>query len=127
MVWQVRDNKPDSSPEPASGSPVSPAVEPTSPIAPIPINPEISKLEVESRSSRGSSSTVDLGPAPGSGLTTSDHSDAEQQKFERQPSLGVEMTESMTTSSLLQFNRDVESLLENHDEPPEDFTQHFNS
>ena len=109
MVWQVRD-KPESNPEP-SGLP--PALETTH------------KLEVESRSSRGSSSTVDLGPSPGSGLTTSEHSDAEQ-KLERQPSLGLEMTESMTTSSLLQFNRDVESLMENH-EPPEDFTQHFNS
>ena len=27
-------------------------------------------------------------------------------------SIGVEMTESMTTSSLMQFNRDVESMLE---------------
>ena len=124
MVWQVPDQKPNTSnPEPVSGS-SSPAA------APVPINPEISKLEVESRSSRGSSSTVDLGPAPGSGLTTSDHSDAEQ-KFERQPSLGLEMTESMTSSSLMQFNRDVESLLENNHEtepePAEDFTQHFNS
>ena len=124
MVWQVPDQKPDTSnPEPVSGS-SSPAP------APVPINPDISKLEVESRSSRGSSSTVDLGPAPGSGLTTSDHSDAEQ-KFERQPSLGLEMTESMTSSSLMQFNRDVESLLENNHEtepePAEDFTQHFNS
>ena len=124
MVWQVPDQNPDTSnPEPVSGS-SSPAA------APVPMNPEISKLEVESRSSRGSSSTVDLGPAPGSGLTTSDHSDAEQ-KFERQPSLGLEMTESMTSSSLMQFNRDVESLLENNHEtepePAEDFTQHFNS
>ena len=124
MVWQVPDQKPDTSnPAPGSGS-SSPAA------ASVPMNPEISKLEVESRSSRGSSSTVDLGPAPGSGLTTSDHSDAEQ-KFERQPSLGLEMTESMTSSSLMQFNRDVESLLENNHEtepePAEDFTQHFNS
>ena len=127
MVWQVPDQNPDTSnPEPVSGS-SSPAAAPSG----VPIHPEISKLEVESRSSRGSSSTVDLGPAPGSGLTTSDHSDAEQ-KFERQPSLGLEMTESMTSSSLLRFNRDVESLIANNHEtsepePPEDFTQHFNS
>ena len=110
MVWQVRD-KQDSNPEPAPSN----------------LDPPTNKLEVESRSSRGSSSTVDLGPAPGSGLTTSENSDAEQ-KFERQASLGLEMTESMTTSSLLQFNRDVESLMENSNpEPNEDFTQHFNT
>jgi len=66
--------------------------------------------------------------------------------------MGVEMTESMTTSSLMQFNRDVESMLEHGalraamqnttdsketseeptttssasiEEPREDFTQHF--
>ena len=79
------------------------------------------KLEVESRSSRGSSSSksVDLGPTPGSGIVTTDASEASDNEFlagnsniRRDLSMGVEMTESMTTSSLMQFNRDVESMLE---------------
>ena len=127
MVWQVRDetcqNQPDEQAQTCSNKP-----------------------EIESRSSRGSSS-VDLGPAPGSGLVTTDASEASDTetnstKHERQLSMGVEMTESMTASSLMQFNKDVESLLEHGgqilenelakeaseeplEEPKEDFTQQF--
>ena len=46
MVWQVRD-KQDSNPDPAPSN----------------LDPPTNKLEVESRSSRGSSSTVNLGPS----------------------------------------------------------------
>merc|ERR1719394_911868 len=108
-----------------------------------------SKLEVESRSSRGSSSSksVDLGPTPGSGIVTADiseASDSESCSNKQMPSIGVEMTESMTTSSLMQFNRDIESMLEHGalraamnsketseepsssiEEPREDFTQNI--
>ena len=88
-----------------------------------------SKLEVESRSSRGSSSSksVDLGPAPGSGIVTASVSDISEASDNESgngngqhlPSMGVEMTESMTLnsqqmapSSLMQFNQDVESMLQ---------------
>jgi hypothetical protein len=89
-----------------------------------------SKLEVESRSSRGSSSSksVDLGPAPGSGIVTASVSDISEasdnesgngHNHQHLPSMGVEMTESMTLnnqqmapSSLMQFNQDVESMLQ---------------
>ena len=89
-----------------------------------------SKLEVESRSSRGSSSSksVDLGPAPGSGIVTASVSDISEasdnesgngHNNQHLPSMGVEMTESMTLnsqqmapSSLMQFNQDVESMLQ---------------
>ena len=88
-----------------------------------------SKLEVESRSSRGSSSSksVDLGPAPGSGIVTASVSDISEasdnesgngHNHQHLPSMGVEMTESLTLnqqmapSSLMQFNQDVESMLQ---------------
>lgn len=124
MVWQVRDN---------CASTISTTPPSTS-------EPCTSKTEVESRSSRGSSSvTDDLGHAPGSGLVTTDASETSDNdsmtKFDRQLSLGVEMTESMTASSLLQFNKDVESLMDHQatravsenssEEPREDFTQHL--
>ena len=130
-----------------------------------------SKLEVESRSSRGSSSSksVDLGPAPGSGIVTASVSDISEASDNESgngsgshnrhlPSMGVEMTESMTIepppSSLMQFNQDVESMLQHGamreamnnsssketsegpeteassssmEEPREDFTQHRNN
>jgi hypothetical protein len=93
---------------------------------------ETSKLEVESRSSRGSSSSksVDLGPPPGSGIVTASVSDISEasdnesgngngHNHQHLPSMGVEMTESMTLngqqmapSSLMQFNQDVESMLQ---------------
>ena len=117
MVWQVRENCHTSEIEQqnseVSGS--SPAVEKKISTA------SSNKLEVESRSSRGSSSSksVDLGPTPGSGIVTTDASEASDNEFlagnsniRRDLSMGVEMTESMTTSSLMQFNRDVESMLE---------------
>lgn len=119
MVWQVQDDP--NPPEPTN------------------TQQNFSKVEVESRSSRGSSS-VDLGPAPGSGLVTTDASEASdtEKSIDRQLSLGMEMTESMTASSLMQFNKDVESMMENVakeaseepsegsiGEPKEDFTQHI--
>ena len=129
MVWQVRDqqqncnfireiDEEDNNKKSKSSSP-----EP----------PKYNKIEVESRSSRASTSSVDLGPTPGSGLVTTDASEIsdndnnETSKPRRTP-IGVEMTESMTTSSLMQFNRDVESMLEHSEhseEPKEDFTQHI--
>ena len=120
MVWQVRDNctsTVDSTAEQNISNP---------------------KMEVESRSSRGSSSVDDLGPAPGSGLITTDASETSDNETmtstQRQLSLGLEMTESMTASSMLQFNRDVESMMEHGqegldpalEEPKEDFTQQMN-
>ena len=95
------------------------------------------KVDLESRYSRSSTSSVDLGPAPGSGLVTADASEVSDNegggngseagsRIDRTISMGLEMTESMTASSLMQFNRDVESMLE-HDEPKEDFTQHIDN
>ena len=135
------------------------------------------KTEVESRTSTtsriSSTSSVELGPAPGSGLVTADASDAasagedipdsdepevakrksnlEKQEEENSreittqlpvPSsennnvtsttdVGLEMTESMTAStltesSLMQFNRDIESMMDQSAlEPKEDFTQNL--
>ena len=117
MVWQVRENCHTSEIEQQNSevSDSNPAVEKKISTA------SSNKLEVESRSSRGSSSSksVDLGPTPGSGIVTTDASEASDNEFlagnsniRRDLSMGVEMTESMTTSSLMQFNRDVESMLE---------------
>ena len=128
------------------------------------------KAEVESRASttsRTSTSSVELGPAPGSGLVTADASDAasgedipdnnideivtlkqqEQKENSRETTtppppasennnvdnhatsadLGLEMTESMTASSLIRFNRDIESMMDHPEalEPKEDFTQNL--
>ena len=131
------------------------------------------KAEVESRASttsRTSTSSVELGPAPGSGLVTADASDAasgedipdnnideistsgllkqqEQEENSRETTtpppasennnvdnhatsadLGLEMTESMTASSLIRFNRDIESMMDHSEallEPKEDFTQNL--
>ena len=129
------------------------------------------KTEVESRASttsRTSTSSVELGPAPGSGLVTADASDAasgedipdnnideivtlkqqEQEENFRETNtpppassennnvdnhatsadLGLEMTESMTASSLIRFNRDIESMMDHSEaalEPKEDFTQNL--
>ena len=128
------------------------------------------KAEVESRASttsRTSTSSVELGPAPGSGLVTADASDAasgedipdnnideivtlkqqEQEEKSRETTtpppasennnvdnhatsadLGLEMTESMTASSLIQFNKDIESMMDHSEallEPKEDFTQNL--
>ena len=93
------------------------------------------KADLESRYSRSSTSSVDLGPAPGSGLVTADASEVSDNEgggngntgLDRTISMGLEMTESMTASSLMQFNRDVESMLEHGDEPKEDFTQHIDN
>ena len=122
MVWQVREDQVESTGKLEVDSRSSRAS--SSSVA---TDHHHTKLEVESRSSRGSSS-VDLGPAPGSGLITADASEASDTEntptIQRQAaplSMGVEMTESMTASSLLRFNRDVESMMEN--EPREDFTQ----
>ena len=135
------------------------------------------KTEVESRTSTtsriSSTSSVELGPAPGSGLVTADASDAasagedipdsdEPEVAKRKSNLeiqeeensreittqlpvpssennnmtsttdvGLEMTESMTAStltesSLMQFNRDIESMMDQSAlEPKEDFTQNL--
>ena len=135
------------------------------------------KTEVESRTSTtsriSSTSSVELGPAPGSGLVTADASDAasagedipdsdepevakrklnnlEQEKDNSREittqlpmqslennnvtsttDVGLEMTESMTAStltesSLMQFNRDIESMMDQSAlEPKEDFTQNL--
>ena len=117
MVWQVRENCHTSEIEQQNSE-----VSGSNPGAEKKISTASSnKLEFESRSSRGSSSSksVDLGPTPGSGIVTTDASEASDNEFaagnsniRRDLSMGVEMTESMTTSSLMQFNRDVESMLE---------------
>ena len=132
------------------------------------------KTEVESRTSTtsriSSTSSVELGPAPGSGLVTADASDAasagedipdsdepevakrksnlekensreittqlpvpssENNNMNSTTDVGLEMTESMTAStltesSLMQFNRDIESMMDQSAlEPKEDFTQNL--
>ena len=135
MVWQVRDQQQNCNfvreiDEESNNKTKSKSSSPE-------LAPKYNKIEVESRSSRASTSSVDLGPTPGSGLVTTDASEIsdndnnETSKPRRTP-IGVEMTESMTTSSLMQFNRDVESMLEHSEhavehseEPKEDFTQHL--
>ena len=136
MVWQVREKQNCNFVNRENDNDDQLEIKTSKSTTPSP-QPSQVKTEVESRSSRdsrASTCSVDLGPAPGSGLVTVDASETSDNeiKLRRTPSFGLEMTESMTTSSLLQFNRDVESMLEN-DEPPEpepgepneDFTQHY--
>ena len=128
MVWQVRENGHSNHDVEQNHQ----TIKTTATIEHVEkkISSASSKLEVESRSSRGSSSSksVDLGPAPGSGIVTASVSDISEasdnesgngHNNQHLPSMGVEMTESMTLnnqqmapSSLMQFNQDVESMLQ---------------
>ena len=128
MVWQVREN--GHSNHDIEQNPQTIKTTATIEHVEKKISSASSKLEVESRSSRGSSSSksVDLGPAPGSGIVTASVSDISEasdnesgngHNNQHLPSMGVEMTESMTLnsqqmapSSLMQFNQDVESMLQ---------------
>jgi hypothetical protein len=127
MVWQVRENGQSNHDIEQSHQ----TIQTTATIEHVEkkISSASSKFEVESRSSRGSSSSksVDLGPAPGSGIVTASVSDISEASDNESgngnghthlASMGVEMTESMTLnqqmapSSLMQFNQDVESMLQ---------------
>ena len=127
MVWQVRENGQSNHDIEQSHQ----TIQTTATIEHVEkkISSASSKFEVESRSSRGSSSSksVDLGPAPGSGIVTASVSDISEASdndsgngngHTHLASMGVEMTESMTLnqqmapSSLMQFNQDVESMLQ---------------
>ena len=142
MVWQVRDQHQNCNfvrDDPNAAAAAEDSVDKKEASA----SPQLSnntlnvKADLESRYSRSSTSSVDLGPAPGSGLVTADASEVSDNEggpgngcttgLDRTISMGLEMTESMTASSLMQFNRDVESMLEHGDEPKEDFTQHIDN
>ena len=137
MVWQVRDQHQNCNFVRDDPNATADSVDKKEASA----SPQLSnntlnvKADLESRYSRSSTSSVDLGPAPGSGLVTADASEVSDNEgggngntgLDRTISMGLEMTESMTASSLMQFNRDVESMLEHGDEPKEDFTQHIDN
>ena len=182
MVWQVRENPQNQNcnfelnrNNAAENQNIQQENSRETTKSPSPLNQTGScKTEVESRTSTtsriSSTSSVELGPAPGSGLVTADASDAasagedipdsdEPEVAKRKSNLekensreittqlpvpssennnvttttdvGLEMTESMTAStltesSLMQFNRDIESMMDQSAlEPKEDFTQNL--